>query len=52
MTDPAVTMKTVQISANLLFAKLIDSIAVWVVLAGFALLGVFAYWYIKIRRNR
>lgn len=52
MTDPTIiTMKTVQVSANLLFAKMIDNITVWILLSGFALLAIFSYWYFRMRKR-
>ena len=52
MTDPGVTMRTIQVSANLLFGKMIDSIAILFLLAGLGLIGFIAYWYLKVRRRK
>jgi len=52
MADPGVTMKAIQVSANLLFGKMIDSIAILFLLAGMGLIGFIAYWYLKVKRKK
>jgi|ETN02SMinimDraft_4_1059925.scaffolds.fasta_scaffold312537_2 hypothetical protein len=53
MSDPtAVTMNTVQISANLLFGKMVNGLALFFLIAGLALFGFIAYWYVKVRKRK
>ncbi len=51
VTDPAVTMQGIQVSANLLFGKLINNLAVVFLVAGIGLLGFLSYWYFRVKRR-
>ncbi len=48
---PVVTMKTVQVSANLLFEKMMGNLTLWLVLIGLVMICFVSFWYLKVRKR-